>query len=247
MRTAVKLVTMMNNLLVPMSARIPATQAANLIAYWKLGETSGTAADDSSATGADGAYAGTYTLGQTGIGDGSLSTLFAGGRVSLAANLAALDAVFLGSAGTLAVWAKVSAAGVWTDGVTRSIVEIGVDANNRILLYKNNSSNIVSVLYVAGGTSQNPVKTSFNTTGWFSLIATWDKAADQVKAYVNGVQSDTTKTGLGVWAGSLASTWSAIADVSSAGSANNFTGNISQVAAWKVALTAAEVAGIGIL
>ena len=54
MRTAVKLVTMMNNLLVPMSARIPATQPANLIAYWKLGETSGTAADDSSATGADG-------------------------------------------------------------------------------------------------------------------------------------------------------------------------------------------------
>lgn len=54
MRTAVKLVTLMNNLLVPMSARIPATQPANLIAYWKLGETSGTTADDSSATGADG-------------------------------------------------------------------------------------------------------------------------------------------------------------------------------------------------
>lgn len=246
MRTAVKLVTMMNNLLVPMSARIPATQPANLIAYWKLGETSGTTADDSSATGADGVYSGTYTLGQTGIGDGSLSTLFAGGRVSLAANIATLDTPFDPLAGTIFCWAKISAVGAWTDGVARIIFELGADASNRVFLYKNSGSNNLSTQYSAGGVLQTPQQVT-STTGWFSVALTWNKTADQVIAYFNGVQIGATLTGLGVWVGSLSSGLSAISDYTSAGSANNWTGNIAHVAAWKVALTAAEVASISIL
>lgn len=246
MRTAVKLVTLMGNTLVPMAARIQATQPANLIAYWKLGETSGTTADDSSATGADGVYSGTYTLNQTGIGDYSRSTLFAGGRVSLAANIATLDTPFDPLAGTIFCWAKISAVGVWTDGTSRIIFELGADANNRVFIYKNSVSNNLSLQYIASGAAKTPQQ-STSTTNWFSCAMTWDKTADQVIGYFNGVQVGSVLNGLSSWTGSLASGLSAIADYTSAGSANNWTGNLAHVAAWEVALTAAEIASISIL
>lgn len=247
MRTAVKLVTMMNNLLVPMSARIPATQPANLIAYWKLGETSGTTADDSSATGADGVYSGTYTLGQTGIGDGSLSTLFTPttGRVSLAATIATLDTPFDGAEGTLFAWAKVNAAGVWSDGASRFIASLGFNASNRIFLNKTQFANLATGTYVAGGTTEQ-ITISTSTTAWFSIAVTWKKAAEEVKCYFNGAQNGATAGTLGVWTGALASGSSAIGDSTSAGGVG-WSGNIAHVAAWKVALTAAEIASIGIL
>lgn len=97
MRTAMKLL-LMGNQLVPIATRILATQAANLIGVWKLGEPTGTTATDSSPTGANGVYSGTYTLDQPGIGDSSRATSFDGtsGRVSLAATLATLDTPFDG-------------------------------------------------------------------------------------------------------------------------------------------------------
>jgi len=249
MRTAVKLVTLMGNTLVPMAARIQATQPANLIAYWKLGETSGTTADDSSATAADGVYSGTYTLGQPGIGDGSLSTSFTPttGRVSLAANIATLDTPFDPLAGTLLAWGQVSGAGVWTDATSRFMVELGVDANNRVYLYKDNAgNNIVTGVYTAGGTAKQVSLTGFSPLTFFSLAITWDKTADAVKFYVNGVQQGATQTGLGVWVGSLSGSFSALGAFASTGGAP-WSGNLAQIAAWKVALTATEVASIGIL
>lgn len=242
MRTAVKLVTLMGNQLVPMSARIPATQAANLIAYWKLGETSGTTAADSSATGADGVYTGTYTLGQTGIGDGSLSTLFAGGRVSLAANLGLLNTAFLPSKGTLLAALKVTNAGIWTDGVARQAVCIGADASNRIDIIKRLQAldNSISVRYRAGATSKQ-FDFTLSTLNWFQLCITWDSTVPSYQAYLNGSPA-TALAGATTWSGSLASTFTAIADRDSAGSAGSWAGYMAQVALWKVALTPSEVA-----
>lgn len=64
----------------PMAQRILAIKQSNLIGYWKLDETTGTTVRDSSPTGANGTYAGTFTLNQAGIGDGSKAVSFGGGR-----------------------------------------------------------------------------------------------------------------------------------------------------------------------
>ncbi len=229
-----------------MSSRILSTQAANLIAYWQLNEATGTTAKDSSPTGANGAYAGSFALNQAGIGDGSPSVLFSGGRVDLTAAMVALNLAFLATAGTIFLWGKVSGSGVWTDGVARTLFELGADANNRMFIQKSNLTNQLNVSHRAGGT----VKTfapATSTTGNFAVGLTWDKVADQAMCYFNGVQNGATQNALGVFVGALAAGFSAIADFASTGSANNFTGNLAHVTAWKIALTAAEMARIGVL
>lgn len=230
-----------------MLSRILTTQSANLIGYWPLGDLTGTVADDISPTNADGAYAGSFALNQDGIGDGSKSVLFSGGRVSLATPIAALNTAFDPLKGTLLAWVKMANASVWTDGVSRILAEIGVDANNRIFFNKPSANNRLDMFYNAGGVSKQIILTSFSPINFFSMALTWDKNADQVKSYINGVQNGATATGLGVWAGSLTSGFTAIADFNSAGSGNNHSGFEAHVVLSKIAYTAAEVARIGIL
>lgn len=226
--------------------RILKTQFASLVGYWQLGELSGTTAIDSSNTAANGTYAGTVTLAQAGIGDGSLSALFAGGRVDLSSVTAAIDtAIGDKSKGTLFSWVKVANAGVWTDATIRGIMHIGVDANNRFFINKNNTSNEIAFSHRAGGTVKT-VTTTFSATTFFSVALTWDKVADEVKAYVNGAQVGTTQTTLGVFAGTLTNGFSAIGDSSSAGS-QPFSGSIAHSTLWKVALTPAEILALGVL
>lgn len=246
MRTPVKLETVLSPTPEAMANKIATTQAANLIGYWPLGETSGTTADDVSATNADGTYTGTITLAQPGIGDGSLSTNFGGGRVSLATNLAALNTAMDKTQGTLFTWVRVTNASVWTDAVSRFMIELGADANNRVFMNKSATNNTFTLVHVAGGTTKQ-ITILLPLLDWFSVALTWDKAADQVKGYVNGIQNGSTATGLGVWTGNLASGFSAIAEFNSAGTSNSWSGYLAHVALWKVALTAAEVARIGIL
>lgn len=248
MRTAVKLLTVIGGQRAPMSARILGTQAANLIGYWKLSEPSGATADDVSTTNADGTYSGTYTLAQTGIGDGLMSTLFDGttGRVSLTTPLTSIDtAIGDKSKGTMFAWVKVANVGVWSDATIRGIFHLGADASNRFFINKNNTSNEIAFSHRAGATVKT-VTTTLSTTSFFSVGLTWDKVADEVKAYVNGAQVGTTQTALGVFAGTLASWFSAIADSSSAGS-QPFSGYLAHVGVWKVALTAAEMLSISVL
>lgn len=233
----------------PMSQRILAIKQSNLIGYWKLDETTGTTARDSSPTGANGAYAGTFTLNQAGIGDGSKAVSFGGGRVNLTAAIAALNGVgvFNPLKGTMFCWAKMANAGVWTDGVSRILFEIGVDANNRIFFNKSAANNRFDMFYNAGGVSKQIVKSSFSPMDFFSMALTWDKVADQVKSYIGGVQNGATLTGLGVWVGALAAGFTAIADFNSAGSGNNHLGLEAHVAVWNEVLTDDENAIIGIL
>ena len=231
----------------PMSQRILAIKQSTLIGYWPLNETSGTTADDVSNTNANGTYAGTFTLNQAGIGDGSKAASFNGGRVSLATPIIALNAAFNPLKGTMFCWAKMANAGVWTDGVSRILFEIGVDANNRIFFNKSAANNRFDMFYNAGGVSKQIVKSSFSPMDFFSMALTWDTVADQVKSYIGGVQNGATLTGLGVWVGALAAGFTAIADFNSAGSGNNHLGLEAHVAVWNEVLTSDENAIIGIL
>jgi hypothetical protein len=215
------------------------TAAANLIAYWIMGESSGTVSLDSSGNGRVGAYTG-VTLGATGIGDGQTAASFDGATSFNNVYGASLAAAFNGQEGSFSIWGKVSAAGVWTDGISRRMILFQVDASNRVGINKAVANNEVDILYVAGGTSKSTGVTSFSPTGFFQIGLTWSKAGDAVKLYVNGVQSGSTLTGLGTFAGALSSTQTIIGALSTA-AAQVWSGSMAHAAVWSTPLTAAQM------
>ncbi len=152
-----------------------------------------------------------------------------------------LNSTFNPSEGTLVAWAKVANAGAWTDGLTRNIVKIALDNNNRIEIYKRSSNNQIAALYSAGGTTINP-QTSFSSTGWFQVAMTWSKSDNSAKFYINAAQQDNT-SGLGTWDGNLASTTVAIGSSNSAGS-TPWSGLINDVRLYNRALTDTEIANL---
>jgi hypothetical protein len=180
------------------------------------------------------------TLGQTGIGDDNTCPLFDGTNDFNNIYTATFIAAFSGAAGTVAGWAKVSAAGVWTDGSTNLIVSLRVDVNNRVLIFKDAGNNVLTYYYRAGGTAESIGKSSISETGWMHLALTWDKTADQVKAYYNGVQEGATQTGLGTWVGALGATTTVIG-AQSTGPANTWSGNLAHWGVWTSALNADSI------
>lgn len=213
-------------------------QAMGPIGYWPQAEPSGAVALDESGFGRNGAYT-AVTLGQPGIGDGRTTAAFDGSTSRNNVYSASLAGVFNGQEVSLMGWFQVSGAGIWTDAASRRLMYFQVDSNNRVYLERITTNNAIQVNYVAGATAKLVSVTSFSPLTWFHFAITVSKAADQVKAYVNGVQSGATQTGLGVFAGALAST---LANVGCTG-ANTavWSGNIAHAAIFNRALSATDV------
>lgn len=218
-------------------------QSVGLVALYPLSERTGTTATELKAAN-NGAYTGTVTLAQQPLGDGNLYPSFGGGRVTLAAPLAALSTLFNGNEGTINVWCRVLNVGVWTDATSRSVCEFGADINNRILLNKTALNNTLQWFTIFGGTTKNPSAVVTPFTTWFTMSVTWSKSADQLKAYLNGVQQGATVNGLGTFAGALNASWTAIADFNSSAASNPWSGSLAYCALWNRALSAAEILGL---
>jgi hypothetical protein len=174
------------------------------IAYWPLWEASGTTAECLVNPAQTGTYTG-VTLGQTGIGDGKTCPLFDGTNDYVNAYSTTLRDAWNGAEGTAAGWAKVSGAGVWSDGGHRRILFAQSDANNFVQITKTNTNNQLRFWRRGGGTSEIITDTSLAaTTAWFHWAITWSETADQVKTYLNGSQVGSTETSLGTYANALA-------------------------------------------
>lgn len=175
------------------------------IAYWTMSDPVGSAvAQDSSGNGRNGAYTG-VTLGGAGIGDGRTAASFDGSASYCNVYSASLAGAFSGPAGSIIGWAKVANAGAWADATVRRFMTIQVDANNRVYIEKVAGANTFGFNYVAGGTAKTRNRTT-STTAWFHAGLTWDKNADQVVGYFNGIQEGATLNALGTWAGVPVST-----------------------------------------
>lgn len=151
-----------------------------------------------------------------------------------------LNSAFNPDEGTLLVFAKVSDAGVWTDGAQRFIATIGLSSNEVYLRKSSTGSNRIDFVYTAGGTVKSIALTSFSPTDFFMLAITWSKSADEMKAYSNGVQTGATQTGLGAWAGNLNSAQCVIGAANTS-AANRFSGFIAHPALVNRALSDAEI------
>ena len=131
------------------SDKVLGTQSGHLLAYWKLNETSGTVAADSSGNGRDASYSGA-TLNATTFLDGAPAPSFDEINDYLNA-YSALQPVFNGQAGTILLWFRVSSSGVWTDGLNGKLANFVVDANASLYMLKSAASDTLEARYVAGG------------------------------------------------------------------------------------------------
>ena len=219
--------------------------ATGPIAYWMLNETSGLVAYDQIRSAQNGAHTG-VTLGQAGIGDGRTSPLYDGANDYTNVHSAAFVAAFNGSAGTVMCWARMSGAGVWTDGTFRAAVRLTADGNNYIHIARGAVNNRLGLLYVAGGAVKDVLLDGLTATGWMHFALTWDKNAGgtgEVAGYYNGTQSGATLVNLGVWAGALSAVSTCIGSVTTV-PANVWSGYIAHCAVWDRALSPAEIADL---
>lgn len=220
-------------------------ESANLIAYWMLDEASGTTADNYEGTAArDGTYSSAvngWPVG-TGIGDGNTAPTFDGTNDYVDAYSVSFRDAFNGAEGTIAFWAKVSAAGVWEDGTARRFFHFKGGAQDYLRITKSNSNNVIEWNYESGDAKKTVLKTSISETGWMHIAMTWSKTGDAMKAYYGGSQEGSTQSSLGTWAGTLGA--DTIVGAGTDDPNNPTSGLIAHFGVWTTPLGASDIASL---
>lgn len=178
------------------------------IAYWPLWEANGTVARCLVNPAQNGTYnsaVNTWPVGP-GIGDGNTAPNFDGVNDYVNINTAAFIAAFDGQEGAVHFWAKVSAAGVWTDAAFRNHYELLADGQNYVRIVKSNVNNALNWRYRANNILESVDLVTGAPTTWMQLGISWSKTNDQVIAYYGGAQTGAIQVGLGAWAGALVTT-----------------------------------------
>lgn len=177
------------------------------IAYYPLWEATGSTAEDWSGNNHDGTYSNVMladpeTTGPDGVNvcPGFRAT---GSHVDIYS--AGLNADFDGTDGTVIGWAKVRVAVRWTDGYARNAIAMTSSGHNYLYVGKRHTDNTFQFHYVSSTQTARVYHTSFSPLVWFHWAMTWNAAADEMKAYINGAQVGSTQTGLGSWTEALAS------------------------------------------
>lgn len=126
---------------------------------------------------------------------------FRAGNAGAYIDISAIAGEFNGAEGSASVWYKASSLDQLTTG-THLFLVIRADSSNQICI-----GTIGGNLYFgydAGGTGKYIFGTHPNPDlEWHNYKIVWSKSGDYVKAYVDGVQFLSTKTGLGTWSGSV--------------------------------------------
>ena len=210
-----------------------------LIGYWPLDEAAGASTVTDYSGQANNGTPSNVTFGQAGIGDGRTSALFVPASSSYVdVYSAGLSADFSGAEFTFAIWAKVSAAGVWTDGSVHGWCNFNVNANNTLFFGKHSVNNQVLAYTTSGGTSDVAEVNVTASTDWVHYALTKSQAADQIKLYRNNTQIGSTMTGIGAWSGTIGT---AVIGTDTA-VANYWSGNLAHAILLNQAATSQEIA-----
>ena len=105
----------------------------------------------------------------------------------------------LEAAGTFSIWANMD--DYASDEYETLIVTIR-DGTNRIYI-EYYTDNTMRFYHIAGGTFKHVDIDVSAYSGWHLFSMTWNIAADEMKAYIDGSQVGVTQTGLGVMAGAF--------------------------------------------
>jgi hypothetical protein len=197
--------------------RVQLLFSSRIYRYLPMWESAGSAVQDLSPNLANAAYAGGVTLGAAGIGDKRTAvTLDGTGRVNPYS--AAFVAGFPLTELTISVWISIAAA-QWADATLRYLCGFRADASNRMGIEKSVTANTLLFRYYAGGVSKVVTASAVTSEALQNLTMTVSASNDRLRGYVNGSKVGADVTGLGVWAGALASPYTAFgSDRNSAGS-----------------------------
>lgn len=196
------------------------------LAYWRLGDASGTTMTDSSGNARHGIYAGSPGLGTVGLltGDGDTAVTFDGvddfGEVA--------DAAWMDTGTTLTVeaWIKTTATGL------RQIITRDDGTGTRSFQFLTNGASLQFVK-IASGVVTSTVSTSINDGVRHHVVATYDGA--NIRLYKDGALVQTTAA-----TGSLSSDDKLRIGLRATG-AEFFSGVIDEAAYYGTALSAARV------
>lgn len=224
--------------------------ARDPIAYWMLDEKSGTVAYDLVSGRVAGAQNGTHSASVAhwgdGIGDQRTSSLYDPKGSYTDIYSATLNGSFSGSEGSLLVWARVSGAGVWTDGIRRDILFIGATGVlSFIRITKDLANNSLSWVYFAAVTEDTVTMPGATSTDMMCLGFTWSATGDVVWAYYNGAPVGSS-TVLGAWAGALLNGFVCIGATNTV-PLNPMDGWIAHCALWNRVLSPEAMADLAIV
>lgn len=206
------------------------------LAYWRMEETSGTTAADSSGH----SYSATYsnvTLGSA--GRYSLCGIFDGATSFLNTFSTAFRTALSKTEWSISIWIKVASSGVWTDGTARSLANFQADSSNKFQINRSTTNNLINFLYNAGGTSKSTLLNLNATTDWVHICFTCSVTNDRLSIYVNGVLVGSPISGLGTFSGTLLTTQMCIGATNTAAS-GPFSGTIDEVSIFSREITYAE-------
>jgi hypothetical protein len=221
----------------PYTGRMQAIRTANQIGYWRMSEAAGGVSLDLSPKSNLGAYTG-VTLGQAGVGDGLTCPLFDGNNDYNNLDSVGFAADWDGDEFTVAGWLKVSAGGIWTDGLQHNALTISVDANNLLYLCSAVGNNSFGFRFKSGGVDKTSHVTGIVSTGWLHAAMTVSLTADEKIVYWDGLKSGNIGTGLGSWVGAPGT---AIIGAGSLDPFQPWDGWQAHWLIWNCALTPAEV------
>ena len=189
--------------------QVLAVQSAALVDVWMLNEASGTTALAFKNSAHNATYRASVTPGTswpTAYGETQFVApgLFpTTGDISFPA--AALASKINWSEGACAVWIRTTAAG-WDEATLRRPILIQVDANNRIMLYRNAGADTLQAYYIGGGVTRSFTVsnvTQRSGVGWLHALLTWSIAGDYLRLYLNDELAGSV-SGLTVASGTLA-------------------------------------------
>jgi hypothetical protein len=184
----------------------PFVADADTIGLWHLDETSGAPAD-ASQYGNNG-----VNNGMTYEGTGRFGTGFTADGVTDNIDVIAISGEWNGGEGSVSLWFKATNASALSNG-TSVLFDARVDANNLVRI--GIDSGQLTFEYIAGGTAKTIQGAHPSAdTDYHNYKITWSVTADEVKAFVDGVQFGTTQSSLGTWAGTIAT--ATIGDTSAA-------------------------------
>lgn len=199
--------------------------ADNPVAYWRLGEASGTTAADSTANNNTGTYAGGYLVGQPGATKNDYATTLNNGVINVP------DSASLRTQGATGGWSMEA----WIKPTALSGIQEfyrkGAD-----YFFRSSGSDFQSFWRFTGGANTQPQGGTIpSTTNWTHVVATYDKT--NIKHYVNGALVYTvaeTRT--------LEFTTVALAiGAQSSGGGEFLNGGIDEVAVYNYALTLPQI------
>jgi len=164
----------------------------SLIGYWNFDEGDGAIAHDSSGKGSDGTLMGLdpSTAWVTGT-KGTALNFNGSGWV----DIDSVNSKVSVNAGTIAGWGSLDS---YTTNNYKTLVALYRSTYNRIFI-EYYDAGTMRFYYIGGYGSDRAVVADVSSySGWHHWAMTWDRTANALKAYIDGVQVGTTQTGLGL-------------------------------------------------